>query len=44
MPNGTYFRGDGVNLNEHGYLRLSVLLLTQVEKDSPTMQVTSSAP
>ena len=44
QPNGIYFRGDGVNLNEHGYLRLSVLLLTQVEKDTPTMQAAASAP
>ena len=33
-PNASYFRGDGMNLNEHGYLRLSVLLRTQIEADS----------
>jgi len=36
-PDGTpreiYFRGDGVNLNEHGYLRLSVLLLSALEAE-----------
>ena len=26
MPNPAYYRADGVNLNEHGYVRLSVLL------------------
>lgn len=33
LPMARYFRGDGVNLNEHGYLRLSVLLLSQLETD-----------
>ena len=32
-PRPVYFRGDGVNLNEHGYLRLSVLLLSALEAD-----------
>ena len=32
-PREVYFRGDGVNLNEHGYLRLSVLLLSALEAD-----------
>jgi hypothetical protein len=44
MPRGIYFRGDGVNLNEHGYLRLSVLLQTQVEKDAPDVPGNSSQP
>ena len=34
LPGGRYFRGDGVNLNEHGYLRLSVLLLAALEADA----------
>ena len=29
-PNPDYFRMDGVDLNEHGYLRLSVLLRNQI--------------
>lgn len=31
LPRRTYFRGDGINLNEHGYLRLSLLLLSALE-------------
>ena len=34
LPRDSYFRGDGVNLNEHGYLRLSMLLLTELEEDA----------
>ncbi|MEH6583198.1 MAG: hypothetical protein V7754_14750 [Halioglobus sp.] len=30
-----YFRPDGVNLNEHGYVRLSMLLRAQMERDNP---------
>ena len=30
-----YFRSDGVNLNEHGYVRLSMMLRAQFEKDNP---------
>jgi len=33
-PNPAFYRSDGVNLNEHGYLRLSVLLRTQMEADA----------
>lgn len=29
-----YYRNDGVNLNEHGYLRLSIMLQGQVERDT----------
>ena len=29
-----YYRSDGTNLNEHGYLRLSLLLQTQIELDT----------
>jgi hypothetical protein len=34
-PKPNYFRNDGVHLNEHGYLRLSVLLRTQLDIDQP---------
>lgn len=34
LPSGLYFRGDGVNLNEHGYLCLSVMLQTQLAADA----------
>jgi hypothetical protein len=37
-PSAYYFRSDGVNLNEHGYLRLSVLLYNQVEADANDSQ------
>ena len=33
-PNPAYYRADGINLNEHGYLRLSVLLQSALEDDS----------
>lgn len=33
-PAAYFFRSDGINLNEHGYLRLSMLLYTQVETDA----------
>lgn len=32
-PRARYFREDGTNLNEHGYLRLSVLLQAKLEAD-----------
>lgn len=35
-PAAFCFRSDGINLNEHGFLRLSVLLYNQVEADAPT--------
>ena len=37
QPNPGFYRTDGVNLNEHGYLRLSVLLEQQLlrDRDSP---------
>ena len=44
MPRGMYFRDDGVNLNEHGYLRLSVLLAAQVEADAVQLQANTSKP
>ena len=33
MPNPAYYRADGVNLNEHGYVRLSVLLQMALRGD-----------
>jgi len=30
-----YFRADGVNLNDSGYMRLSILLMHQMEHDNP---------
>ena len=32
-PNPDFYRGDGVNLNEHGYLRLSLILERQLKQD-----------
>ena len=32
-----YFRADGVNLNDLGYTRLSMLLLSQIERDNPSI-------
>ena len=34
-PNPDFYRIDGINLNEHGYLRLSLLLREQLEKYRP---------
>ena len=31
VPNPDFFRPDGVNLNEQGYLRLSVLLKNSLQ-------------
>ena len=31
LPNASYFRADGVNLNEHGYLRLSTVVQNELE-------------
>ena len=42
-PLGMYFRGDGINLNEHGYLRLSHLLHMQVTADALALQEHTSA-
>lgn len=33
QPRAHYYRPDGVSLNEHGYLRLSVMLQTAIEED-----------
>ncbi|NND69643.1 MAG: hypothetical protein HKN19_18775 [Halioglobus sp.] len=32
-PRARYFRSDGMNLNEHGYLRLAVMLQERLERD-----------
>ena len=39
----SYFRNDGVNLNEHGYIRLSLMLRAQLERDNPTIYGLSEA-
>lgn len=36
-PNPAYYRADGINLNEHGYLRLSVLLQNAFEAEIETL-------
>lgn len=43
-PNPDFFRLDGINLNEHGYLRVSVLLENQLERDQAVEQTADSAP
>jgi hypothetical protein len=42
-PDPDYFRIDGVNLNEAGYLRLSLLLKNQLEQDAPALQPVNNA-
>jgi hypothetical protein len=39
-----FYRSDGVNLNEHGYLRLSLLLGTQIEADTRQAQGIATTP
>ena len=34
-----FFRADGTNLNEYGYMRLSMLLLSQLESDEQPMEI-----
>jgi len=42
-PNPDYFRLDGANLNEHGYLRLSLLLQESIQqKEQPLYSLESS--
>ncbi|TDG12751.1 hypothetical protein E2F43_14375 [Seongchinamella unica] len=36
-PNPAYYRPDGINLNEHGYLRLSVLLQSALDAQMATL-------
>lgn len=42
-PNPDYFRIDGVNLNEHGYLRLSLMLKNRLDQDAPQLHALNSA-
>lgn len=42
-PNPDFYRIDGVNLNEQGYLRLSILVRNQIEQDNPTLYPRDSA-
>lgn len=37
QPNPDHFRMDGVNLNEHGYLRLSLLLQQNLQEDAAVL-------
>lgn len=43
-PAAYYYRSDGVNLNEHGYLRLSLLLYNLVKADAASMTGIASQP
>jgi hypothetical protein len=43
-PRPQFFRPDGNNLNEHGYLRLSVLLMSQIEMDEATLELVELDP
>ena len=43
-PRPQFFRPDGTNLNEHGYLRLSVLLMSQLEMEESTADLVELAP
>jgi hypothetical protein len=43
-PRGMYFRSDGINLNEHGYLRLAVLLSARLDADAAAYPANSSVP
>ena len=42
-PNPDFFRMDGVNLNEHGYLRLSVMLQDRLEQAEGGMYAAGSS-
>ncbi len=39
-----FYRSDGVNLNEHGYLRLSLLLQRQIDEDALQTREPASSP
>lgn len=41
-PDPDYYRFDGVNLNEHGYLRLSLMLKNRLEQDAPQLHAMNS--
>lgn len=43
VPNPDFFRVDGINLNEHGYLRLSLLLQERIEQDEAELYARESA-
>jgi hypothetical protein len=43
-PKPDFYRSDGVNLNEHGYLRLSVLLRSQIDADTLQTQELATTP
>lgn len=43
-PREIYFRSDGVNLNEHGYLRLSLKLLSALEDQEVTVVAATNLP
>lgn len=43
-PRPHFFRPDGNNLNEHGYLRLSVLLMSEIELDESTLELVQLTP
>jgi len=43
-PNPLYFRADGMQLNEHGYLRLTVLLQARLEADAALQGIAGAAP
>lgn len=44
MPRPHYFRSDGVNLNEHGYLRLTTLLRAAVEANTGAVTTAQTQP
>lgn len=41
-PNPAYYRADGINLNEHGYLRLSVLLQNALDSEAESLNMPKS--
>lgn len=41
-PRPHYFRSDGINLNEHGYLRLTMLLRAALEANTPAQAATKT--
>lgn len=43
-PRAKFFRPDGVNLNEHGYVRLSMLLLSHLEANEQTAEIVELTP
>jgi hypothetical protein len=43
-PKAGFYRSDGVNLNERGYLRLGMLLRTQIEADAGQSNPSATSP